>query len=112
METIDIETLTAIAGGTARFEGVAAGSPVSFFVVRSAPGQGASRHRHPYVETFVVLEGEIDTVVDGERRMLGPGTIAVIPAMAWHEFTNRSERRALMVNIHPSPEIVQEDWQG
>lgn len=110
MKTIDIETLTRVAGGTARFEGDGNGSSVSFFVVRNRPGEGAAKHRHPYDETFVILEGEIEVVVDGDSRMLGAGTIAVVPAGAWHEFTNRSGKRSLMVNIHASPRIVQEDW--
>jgi quercetin dioxygenase-like cupin family protein len=103
METIDIETLTRVAGGTARFEGAGHGSSVSFFVVRNRPGDGADKHRHPYDETFVVI-------VDDEPRMLAAGTIAVVPAGAWHEFKNRSHDTSLMVNIHASPRIIQENW--
>lgn len=110
MNTIDIESIAAVAGGTAKFEGGTAGSPVSFFVVRSLPGAGADKHRHPYTETFVILEGEIEVIIDGEQALLGAGTIAVVPAMAWHEFKNRSDSRCLMVNIHPGTEIIQEDW--
>jgi quercetin dioxygenase-like cupin family protein len=112
MRTIDIESIAAAVGATARFEGAQADSSVSFFVVRARPGQGAAKHRHPYDETFVVLDGEIEAIVDGERRMLHSGTIAVIPPLAWHEFTNVGTSRALMVNIHPSPRIVQEDWSA
>jgi quercetin dioxygenase-like cupin family protein len=110
METIDIETLTQVAGGTARFEGAGHGSSVSFFVVRSHPGDGADKHRHPYDETFLVLVGDIEVIVDDEPRMLGAGTIAVVPAGAWHEFKNRSHDTSLMVNIHASPRIIQENW--
>jgi len=110
METIDIETLTRAAGGTARFEGDGHGSSVSFFVVRNRPGDGADKHRHPYEETFVILAGDIEVIVDDELRMLGAGTITVVPAGAWHEFKNRGEHESLMVNIHPSPRIIQENW--
>jgi quercetin dioxygenase-like cupin family protein len=110
METIDIETLTQVAGGTARFEGAGHGSSVSFFVVRNRPGDGADKHRHPYDETFVVLVGDIEVIVDDEPRMLAAGTIAVVPAGAWHEFKNRSHDTSLMVNIHASPRIIQENW--
>ena len=110
MQTIDMETLTRVAGATARFEGEGHGSSVSFFVVRNRPGDGADKHRHPYDETFVILQGDIEVIVDDEVRMLGAGTIAVVPAGAWHEFKNRSRETSLMVNIHPSPRIVQEDW--
>ena len=110
METIDIETLTRVAGGTARFEGDGHGSSVSFFVVRNRPGDGADKHRHPYDETFVILVGDIEVIVDDELRMLGAGTITVVPAGAWHEFKNRGRGESLMVNIHASPRIIQEDW--
>ena len=110
MEIIDIESIAAAVGASARFEGEGHGSSVSFFVVRNQPGGGADRHRHPYDETFVILDGDIEVIVDEELRMLGPGTIAVVPARAWHEFKNRSDRVSLMVNIHPSPRIIQENW--
>ena len=110
MKTIDIETLTRVAGATARFEGEGNGSSVSFFIVRNQPGDGADKHRHPYDETFVILDGEIEVIVDEELRMLGAGTIAIVPAGVWHEFKNRGDRVSLMVNIHPSPRIIQEDW--
>jgi mannose-6-phosphate isomerase-like protein (cupin superfamily) len=111
MDIIDIAALTATPGGTARFEGDGHGSSVSFFVVRSATGQGADKHRHPYDETFVIIEGVIEVIVDDVLRMLQPGTIVVIPAGSWHEFKNRAPHRALMVNIHASPRIIQEDWR-
>jgi mannose-6-phosphate isomerase-like protein (cupin superfamily) len=110
MNSIDLETLTAVAGGSARFEGAMLGASVSFFVVRCLPGEGAVKHRHPYDETFLVIEGRIEAVIDGERRMLGSGTITLVPAHAWHEFTNRGDGRCLMVNVHASPTIIQEDW--
>ncbi|WP_166876523.1 cupin domain-containing protein [Salinibacterium sp. ZJ450] len=110
MNTVEIAQLIAQSGGAGRFEGEDHGSPVSFFFVTSPPGKGASKHRHPYIETFVVIEGEIEAIVGGEMHMLHGGTIAMIPANTWHEFKNRSTRNALMVNIHPVPRMVQEDW--
>jgi quercetin dioxygenase-like cupin family protein len=79
-------------------------------VVTSPPGKGADKHRHPYEEIFVILDGDIEVIVDGQRRMISGGNIAIIPANAWHEFKNRSNHAALMVNIHPVPGMIQEDW--
>jgi mannose-6-phosphate isomerase-like protein (cupin superfamily) len=110
MQTISLEQLGRTIGGTARFEGEGNGASVSFFVVRSLPGDGAEKHRHPYDETFIILEGLIEVVIAGERAMVESGTIAVIPAMTWHEFTNRGTARCLMVNVHASPTIIQENW--
>lgn len=110
IRTIDIAEVIAASGGSGRFEGKDHGSPVSFFYVTSEPGRGASKHRHPYTETFVIIDGDIEVTVDGSTERMRGGTIAVIPAGAWHEFINRGDRRALMVNIHPTDEMIQENW--
>jgi len=107
---IDITSLRPPSGGAARFQGVDHGASASFFVVTSAPGQGADKHRHPYEEIFVILDGDIEVSIDGETRMVGGGSIVIVLANTWHEFKNRSDRAALMVNIHPVPKMIQEDW--
>jgi quercetin dioxygenase-like cupin family protein len=102
MNIIDIASLKPPSGGAARFQGVEYGASASFFVVTSAPGRGADKHRHPYEEIYVILDGEIEVIVNGETRMVGSGNIAI--------FKNRSDHAALMVNIHPVPQMIQEDW--
>jgi mannose-6-phosphate isomerase-like protein (cupin superfamily) len=108
--TIAIDSLRPEGGGAALFQGVEHGARTSFFVVTSRPGGGAEKHRHPYEEIFVVLDGDIEVVVDGQPEMVSGGSIRVIPARAWHSFTNRSTRPCLMVNIHSSPRLIQENW--
>ncbi len=110
MNIIDINSLKPPSGGSARFEGIHYGATASFFVVTSAPGRGADKHRHPYEEIFVILDGDIEVIVDGEMRTISGGNIAIIPPNTWHEFKNRSDHLALMVNIHPVPQMIQEDW--
>lgn len=110
MNTIDISSLAPQLGGAARFEGIQHGAQISFFVVTSPPGKGADKHRHPYEETFVLLDGDIEVIVNGVMRLVSGNTIVIVPANAWHEFKNRSNHAALMVNIHPAPKMVQEDW--
>ncbi len=110
IRTVDIAEVIAASGGAGRFEGKDHGSPVSFFYVTSEPGRGARKHRHPYSETFVIIDGDIEVTVDGVTERMRGGTIAIIPANAWHEFTNMGDRRALMVNIHPTDTMVQENW--
>jgi quercetin dioxygenase-like cupin family protein len=56
------------------------GANASFFVVTSAPGQGADKHRHPYEEIFVILDGDIEVIVDGESQMVRSGSITIIPS--------------------------------
>lgn len=110
MNVIDMDSLKPPRSGSPRFEGSAYGASVSFFVVTSPPGKGADKHRHPYAEVFVILEGDIEVISDGELQRLEGGNIAVIPANSWHEFKNRSSRPVSMVNIHSAPTMIQEDW--
>lgn len=110
MQTIGIDDLRPPGGGSPRFEGIGYESPVSCFIVQSAPGNGADKHRHPYAETFIILEGVIEAIVDGTLHRVDSGHILVIPAHTWHEFKNRGDRPLLMVNIHPVPQMIQEDW--
>ncbi|MDZ4763413.1 MAG: cupin domain-containing protein [Chloroflexota bacterium] len=110
MQIIEIARLRPPGGGSPQFQGIDYGANTSFFVVNSLPSQGADKHRHPYEEIFVILDGDIEVIVDGERQMVGGGTIVIIPAESWHAFKNRSDHPALMVNIHPVSKMIQEDW--
>jgi mannose-6-phosphate isomerase-like protein (cupin superfamily) len=50
------------------------------------PGQATQRHYHARSEElYVLLEGEGDMEVDGERSRVGPGDAILIPPGAWHE---------------------------
>ena len=111
MKVVVVDSLASTSGGTARFVGDDHGASASFFVVRSAPGEGADKHRHPYEEIFVNLGGTIEVTVGDETRLVEKGTIVVVPVGAWHGFKNRSDEAALMVNIHPAASMVQEDWE-
>lgn len=112
MQLIDINSLRPVSGGSPRFEGVNHDATVSFFVVDSPPGKGAVKHRHPYEEIFILLDGVIEAVIDGETYMVESGNIIVIPPNTWHEFKNRSDHPLLMVNIHPAPSMIQENWEA
>jgi mannose-6-phosphate isomerase-like protein (cupin superfamily) len=61
-----------------------------------APGQSTQRHHHAASEEiYFVLEGEGELEIDGERRRVGPGDAALIPAGAWHEIVATSPLRFL-----------------
>jgi quercetin dioxygenase-like cupin family protein len=96
-------------GGTARFEGEAHGAAASFFHVRNAPGQGATRHVHPYAETWLVLAGRVRFTVGGEDSEAAPGDIVVAPAAVPHGFVSLGPEMLEMVCIHPSARILQQD---
>ncbi len=92
------------------FEGSAYGSSVTLFSIDyAAPGLGPDLHRHPYDETWLVLEGRALLEVDGERREAGPGDVAVAPANAPHKFKSLTPLR--VVCVHASPVLVQESLE-
>ncbi|HSC73253.1 MAG TPA: cupin domain-containing protein [Gaiellaceae bacterium] len=61
-----------------------------------APGQSTQRHYHrASEEIYVVLEGEGELEIAGERRRVGAGDAALIPAGDWHEISATSPLRFL-----------------
>lgn len=106
--TIPADELRIGTSDSVRFEGRAHGSGVSFFLVDNAPGEGPGLHRHPYTETFTVVEGQATITVGEQQVVAGPGTTLVVPAGAWHGFRNTGSGRLKIMGIHASDVIVQE----
>ena len=73
------------------------------------PGAGLGLHVHPgYEEATLIIEGEIQAVLEGETRILGPGDVLLAPAGAEHTVTNQSDEPAKVLAIYPTtnPERV------
>ena len=67
------------------------------------PGAGLALHIHPgYEEATLVVEGNIEAVLDGETRILGPGDLLLAPAGAKHTITNQSDKPATVLAIYPT----------
>ena len=66
-------------------------------------GHGSPMHVHRHdSETFLVLEGTMRLVVDGEEYEAGPGCAAVLPAGRPHGFVITSEE-ARYLTLHHGP---------
>lgn len=96
---------------TLRFEGRVAATPISFFAVDIAPGQGPLLHRHPYPETWVVKRGRALVVAGDARFEVGPDDVAVVPAQMPHKFTAIGPERLEMTCIHAAGTMVQENLE-
>jgi quercetin dioxygenase-like cupin family protein len=59
-------------------------------------------HTHPEDETFMVLDGRIAILADGDRFEAGPGDIAVFPAGCAHTFRVDSETARALVLSTPA----------
>lgn len=93
---------------TIRFAGREQGAAVSFFVVVNAPGEGPSLHRHPYGETWHVLEGEATIRIGDDVIVATAGVTASVQPHVWHGFTNTGTGVLRIVCIHASDTIIQE----
>jgi quercetin dioxygenase-like cupin family protein len=60
----------------------------TMFMVQYAPRGLAGRHDHPFEETYMVLEGRVDAVFDGEPYRLEKWDVAWAGVGCVHEFSN------------------------
>ncbi|WP_129664162.1 cupin domain-containing protein [Phytoactinopolyspora endophytica] len=93
---------------TLRFEGRPYGSGISFFLVKNEPGQGPGLHRHPYSETWTVLEGEATIRIGDETLVAHAGDTAVVAPDVWHGFTNTGSGTLRVMCVHASDVMIQE----
>jgi quercetin dioxygenase-like cupin family protein len=63
------------------------------------PGPVRYRH-HQMTDIFYVLEGELAFNLDGEWRVLGPGSFVFVPPGVVHTFANRGAAPARFLNIY------------
>jgi quercetin dioxygenase-like cupin family protein len=64
----------------------------TMFMVQYEPAGVAGTHDHPFEETYMILEGEVDASFDGERHRLGRGDIAWAGVGCVHGFANPADR--------------------
>jgi quercetin dioxygenase-like cupin family protein len=63
----------------------------TMFMVQYEQGGFAGAHDHPLEETYLILEGEVEAVFDGEAFHLQPGDVAWAGVGCVHEFRNVGE---------------------
>jgi mannose-6-phosphate isomerase-like protein (cupin superfamily) len=84
-------------------KGIEHGATISLIIDRSEPGQGPRLHRHPYDETWVVIEGNLAFQAGDQQLDAGPGDIVVVPPHTPHKFINRGAKPANLICIHANP---------
>lgn len=103
MPLINAGTLT-----NGNLEGAEHEATVSLILDDSERGHGPRLHRHPYDETWVVLEGNLTFQLADKRSTAGPGDIVIAPPGVPHKFTNDGPGQAKLVCIHANPTFVTE----
>jgi quercetin dioxygenase-like cupin family protein len=92
-----------------RFEGGRYGpTTISMILDDEPPGGGPRLHRHPYDETWIVLEGDLVFQVGDRRARARTGDIVLAPPDVPHAFTNQGPGNARLICIHASPTIATE----
>jgi quercetin dioxygenase-like cupin family protein len=61
---------------------------LTMFMVQYEPRGLAGAHDHPFEETYLILEGEVDATFDGEAYHLGVGDVAWAGVGCVHSFAN------------------------
>jgi quercetin dioxygenase-like cupin family protein len=73
---------------------------LTVIAVNFDPGKGHNFHKHPDQEEVVlVVAGKVEQWVDREKRILGPGDSAFIPADVVHASFNAGDQPAKIVAI-------------
>jgi quercetin dioxygenase-like cupin family protein len=70
------------------------------------PGEALGEHTDSPEEILLVLDGEVEFQVGGERVHAGKGTPGVVPAMVPHGIRNVGAGTARVVGFFPSPGVV------
>lgn len=63
------------------------------------PGPPPHTH-HSYKEAFLIIEGEMEFMVNGETLILRAGDSMDIPPDTLHTFSNKSDTSCKWINIH------------
>jgi len=82
------------------------GLPVFTGVQTCQPGYQTPLHWHPYIEYLFVIEGTMETWLDGEQEQsarLRPGDLIALPPDVPHVFRNAGDGELRLLGIHCSP---------
>ena len=63
-------------------------------------GAWIHEHSHPNDEVWNVIDGQLEVTIDGETRIVGPGSAAVVPPDTAHSLKALTDVRAIVVD-HP-----------
>jgi quercetin dioxygenase-like cupin family protein len=75
----------------------AMGSSVEIFDTSGPAAAGPPPHFHPWEEVYVVLEGELEVIVEGDSHVLKPGGVAHVPAGVTHGYRNVTDAHFLTI---------------
>jgi quercetin dioxygenase-like cupin family protein len=75
----------------------AMGSSLEIFDTSGPADAGPPPHSHPWEEVYVVLEGELEVIIDGESHVISPGGVAHVPGGVTHSYRNITKAHFLTI---------------
>jgi len=82
-----------------------AGESMSFAYYDVDAGASIHAHSHDEEEVWHILEGTLEITIDGETKVAGPGTAAVVPPNSVHAVKARTNARVIVAD-HPARDRI------
>lgn len=98
----DIARINEIMGGpeySTVFGGVIEGDRIIVGLMRMPAGTGSVPHSHPNEQWVYILEGTMDSVVDGQQQLVTPGRVIYIPANTIHHATATPDKDVVFFTV-------------
>jgi mannose-6-phosphate isomerase-like protein (cupin superfamily) len=74
-------------------------------VVMSIPtGEDIGEEVHKVDQTLVFMEGEGEAILNGEKKVVAPGTLTFVPAGTKHNFVNTGSGDLKLFTVYAPPE--------
>lgn len=74
-------------------------------VIELEPGRALTTQIDSAGEILLVMQGTIELVVNGERRVAGPGTVTAVPALTSHDIRNGGSLPARIIRYVPDRKL-------
>jgi len=84
------------------------GEKIMLSLVEIGPGSVVPMHSHPHEQAGIVVEGEFDFIIGGERRRVKPGDMYIIPGGVQHSAIGL-DKNALVLDVFSPP---RDDYKG
>jgi quercetin dioxygenase-like cupin family protein len=98
----DMTKVNSIMGGpdySNVFGGVVEGERMIAALMRMPAGGGSVPHSHPNEQWVYILDGTMDSTVDGQRQLVKPGEAIYIPANVIHFATATPEKDVIFFTV-------------
>jgi len=98
----NLAELSSIMGGpeySTAFGGCVEGERMMAALMHMPAGTGSVPHSHPNEQWVYILEGTMDSTIEGKRQLVRPGQLIYIPANTVHHATATEDRDVIFFTV-------------